>query len=107
METVPSNSTACLPPRADGSQRADSAAPATLRVHLFAGMAEAAGARDLAIAWTGGTVGGLRAAIAAACPPIVALLTRSAIAIDGRYATDASAVPATADVAVIPPVSGG
>lgn len=82
-------------------------AATTLRVHLFAGMAEAAGARHLAIAWSGGTVGELRSAVAAACPAIVALLARSTIAIDGRYATDASAVPVTADVAVIPPVSGG
>jgi len=76
-------------------------------VHLFAGMAEAAGSRRLAIGWSGGTVGGLRAAIAAACPAIGPLLARSAIAVDGRYAADASAVPPTADVAVIPPVSGG
>jgi len=78
-----------------------------MSVQFFAGMAEAAGSRRLTIGWSGGTVAELRAAIAAACPAVGPLLARSAVAVDGRYATDAAAVPATADVAVIPPVSGG
>jgi molybdopterin converting factor small subunit len=78
-----------------------------IRVGLFAGMAEAAGCRQLDVAWQGGTVADLRAAVALACPAVVPLLVRSAIAVDGRYAPDAALVAAGADVAVIPPVSGG
>lgn len=78
-----------------------------IRVGLFAGMAEAAGCRHLDVAWQGGTVADLRAAVALACPAVVPLLVRSAIAVDGRYAPDPALVSAGADVAVIPPVSGG
>lgn len=76
-------------------------------VSLFAGMAEAAGTRRLDVAWQGGSVGELRAALGRQCPAIVPLLARSAIAVAGRYAPDTAPVPAGADVAVIPPVSGG
>lgn len=79
----------------------------TLSVRLFAGMAEAAGRRHLEVPWAGGTVAELRAALGAVCPAIGPLVTRSAIAVDGRYADDATDVPAAADVAAIPPVSGG
>lgn len=70
-------------------------------------MAEAAGCRRLQIAWTGGTVADLRTAAAAACPAIEPLLSRSAVAVGGRYATHDEPVAAGADVAIIPPVSGG
>lgn len=79
----------------------------TLRVALFAGMAEAAGTRQAEIRWRGGTVADLRAALEAAYPAIGGLLARSAVAIGNRYASDEAEVPATADVAIIPPVSGG
>ncbi|MEI6240933.1 MAG: MoaD/ThiS family protein [Planctomycetia bacterium] len=78
-----------------------------MHVSLFAGMAEAAGRRRLDVAWQEGTVADLRAALARQCPAVVPLLGRSAIAVDGRYAADTAAVSAGADVAVIPPVSGG
>lgn len=83
------------------------AGPAVLRVALFAGMAEAAGTRAAEIRWRGGDVAELRAALAAAYPAIEPLLKRSAVAIGNRYAADDAEVPATADVAIIPPVSGG
>lgn len=78
-----------------------------IRVSLFAGMAEAAGCRQLDVAWQGGTVADLRAAVARACPAVAPLLARSAIAVEGRYAADAAVISAGAEVAVIPPVSGG
>jgi len=62
-----------------------------VRVKLFAGMAEAAGGRHLDIDWHGGSVADLRVAVA----------------IDGRYALDETAVGPGMDVAIIPPVSGG
>ncbi|MCE2726322.1 MAG: MoaD/ThiS family protein [Planctomycetaceae bacterium] len=78
-----------------------------LRVALFAGMADAAGTRQAEIRWRGGSVADLRAALEAAYPAIGGLLARSAVAIGNRYAADEAEVPATADVAIIPPVSGG
>lgn len=78
-----------------------------LRVALFAGMADAAGTRQAEIRWRGGSVADLRAALETAYPAIGTLLARSAVAIGNRYAADDAAVPATADVAIIPPVSGG
>lgn len=107
MATEPTTSTGCSSTRAAGSPRASAGGPGEVAVALFAGMAEAAGRRHLAVPWRGGTVADLRAALATACPAIAPLLARSAIALDGRYATDATAVAPAADVAVIPPVSGG
>jgi MoaE-MoaD fusion protein len=79
----------------------------TIRVVLFAGMAEAAGIRAVDLAWTGGTVGELRHRLAAACPAILPLLANSAVAIGDRFATDDEPVAADDDVAIVPPVSGG
>ena len=78
-----------------------------LRVALFAGMAEAAGRRSIELAWEGGTVGELRARLAADCPAIEPLLARSGVALGDRYALDTEVVPAAGEVAIIPPVSGG
>lgn len=79
----------------------------TLRVALFAGMAEQAGSRVCEIDWQGGTVADLRRALAAARPAIASLLARSAVAIGAAYARDDAPVPPRADIAIIPPVSGG
>lgn len=76
-------------------------------VALFAGMAALAGTRSASLPWPGGTVGDLRRALAAACPPCAPLLERSAVAVGGRYAGDDVPVAPGDDVAVIPPVSGG
>ncbi|MFM7107946.1 MAG: MoaD/ThiS family protein [Planctomycetaceae bacterium] len=78
-----------------------------LRVAVFAGLAEAAGARTVEVPWAGGTVADLRAAFAARAPAAAALLARSAVVVAGRHAGDRDAVPAGADVAILPPVSGG
>lgn len=77
----------------------------TVRVRLFAVAAERAGAREIVV--QAGTVGEVRAALAARAPALAALLPRCALAVDGTYATDAQPVPDGAEVAVIPPVSGG
>lgn len=81
--------------------------PPTLEVTVFAGLAEAVGSRCVAMAWAGGSVGDLRAAVAARAPAAAALLARSAVVVDGRHAADDDAIPAGADVAILPPVSGG
>jgi len=78
-----------------------------VRIAVFAGMAELAGRRLIELPWCGGTVADLRRILAAAHPKLEALLARSAVAIGNRYATDGEQVGAGADVAIIPPVSGG
>lgn len=76
-------------------------------VNLFAGMAESAGTRRLDLEWTGGSVADLRRRIAECVPAVADLLARSAVAVGNSYAADADHVPRDADVAIIPPVSGG
>jgi len=76
-------------------------------VVLFAGMADAAGIRSLDLSWKGGTVAELRRALLEACPAVGPLLERSAVALGDRYASDDDPVAAGAEVAIIPPVSGG
>jgi len=76
-------------------------------VRLFAGMAEAVGARSLQLDWQGGTVAELRRRIAGDSPAAGGLLHRSAVALGEVYANDDDEVPPGAEVAIIPPVSGG
>lgn len=83
------------------------AAATTLRVAVFAGLAEAVGARTLELEWPGGTVAQLRAAAASRAPAATALLARSAVVVEGRHAADGDPVAVGADVALLPPVSGG
>ncbi|MFM8734518.1 MAG: MoaD/ThiS family protein [Pirellulales bacterium] len=81
--------------------------PATLRVAVFAGMAEIVGGRHLEIPWGGGSVADVRRLVAARHPAAAMLIDRSAIAVGGRYAADEETLAAGDDVAIIPPVSGG
>jgi molybdopterin converting factor small subunit len=81
--------------------------PGSLRVALFAGLVEAAGVRTLELDWPGGTVSELRRALVAARPALAPLLARSAVAVAGCHAADDAPVAAGADVAILPPVSGG
>jgi molybdopterin converting factor small subunit len=78
----------------------------TRTVSLFAGMAAAAGCREVRVPWSGGTAADMRAAVAAAVPAAAALVARSAIAVGTAYVADHAPVP-DGDVAIIPPVSGG
>ncbi|MFM8706872.1 MAG: MoaD/ThiS family protein [Planctomycetia bacterium] len=88
--------------------RATPAAPEGLiHVRLFAGMAATAGRRSVALRWNGGNAALLRTRLAAELPSLAPLLARSAVAIGDAYVADDAPVPADADVAVIPPVSGG
>lgn len=77
-----------------------------LKVSLFAGMAAAAGMREVEVPWGGGTAAELRAAVAAAVPAVAALVARSAVAVGTAYIADDAIVP-SGSVAIIPPVSGG
>ena len=78
-----------------------------LRILLFAGLAEAAGSRTLEIAWAGGSVADLRRAVVAGWPATAPLIARSGVAIGDRLADDSEPGPAGAELAILPPVSGG
>jgi len=78
------------------------------RVKLFARARDLAGTDEVCVALPdGATVADLRRALASAYPALVGLLARSALAVDNEFANDAHQVRAGAEVAVLPPVSGG
>lgn len=53
------------------------------------------------------TVGQLRRHIAAECPPLAGLVPQMMIAVANDYVSDGEVLDGKADVACIPPVSGG
>ena len=53
------------------------------------------------------TAGQLRAALAEQFPPLQDILRHSRIAIANGYAVDATPISEAAEIALIPPVSGG
>jgi len=80
----------------------------TINVKLFAAARQCSGREEVAIELSAGaTVGDLRAALATACPELNALLPASMVAVDHDYAANDQVLPDRAEVALIPPVSGG
>ena len=80
----------------------------SLTVLLFAGLREAVGSDAVAVELpAGATVADLRGRLAAGCPAAAPLLARSRVAVNQEFAPDDRPIPAGAEVAVIPPVSGG
>ena len=80
----------------------------TLTVQLFARARDLAGHDTLSVeVATGATVAQLRAALAQACPPLRELLPRCAVAVNEDFADEETRLVVDADVALIPPVSGG
>jgi molybdopterin converting factor subunit 1 len=78
------------------------------RVKLFARARDLAGADEVSVALPdGATVADLRRALASAYPALAGLLARSALAVANEFADDAQQVPPDAEVALLPPVSGG
>jgi molybdopterin converting factor subunit 1 len=79
-----------------------------VHVKLFALAAERAGAAQVAIALEpGATVADLRHQLAVACPALESLLPHVLIAVNARYVGDNTIIPVGAELACIPPVSGG
>ena len=79
-----------------------------LTVKMFAAARDAVGASEVAIdVPDGATVAELRATLCELFPQVKPLVERAMFAVDARYAQDGDAVPAGAEVACIPPVSGG
>ncbi len=79
-----------------------------MKIRLFARSRELAGADTIELALpVGATVGDLRARLAAEFPVLVGLLQRSAVAVNDEFADDSLELPLGAEVALLPPVSGG
>jgi molybdopterin synthase catalytic subunit len=80
----------------------------TRRARCFARLKDLAGADVLtADLPPGATVGDLRRRLAADHPALAGLLARCAVAVDDEFADDALPLPPNAEVALLPPVSGG
>jgi molybdopterin converting factor subunit 1 len=80
----------------------------TIHVRLFARAKDLAGAERVAVEVpTQARVGDLRRCLAERYPALARLLERSALAVDNEFADDAQLISATAEVALLPPVSGG
>lgn len=79
-----------------------------VRVRLFAAARQAAGCDRLDLELPEGTtIGQLRRRLAVEVPELSGLLQRVMFAIDTEYAGNMAEIPPGADVACIPPVSGG
>ena len=77
-------------------------------VKLFAAARQYCGCDQVSIDLEGdATVGELRAALAEAHPSLQAILPSSMIALNHDYADDETPIPEDAEIALIPPVSGG
>ncbi len=79
-----------------------------IHLRLFAVAKQAVGSDTIELELPeGANVGRLRQALAEQVPELSAMVGRMMFAIDAEYATDETEVPPNADVACIPPVSGG
>jgi molybdopterin synthase catalytic subunit len=76
-------------------------------VLYFAAARDAAGTPRERLEAAPATVGELRRALADAHPPLARVLARSRIAVDQEFAEDSAPLRDGAEVAVVPPVSGG
>lgn len=78
------------------------------RVQLFARARDLAGADVLDVELPDrSTVGELRLRLGSEFPQLRDILPRSALAVNEEYADDSAIIPDGADVALLPPVSGG
>jgi molybdopterin converting factor small subunit len=79
-----------------------------VRVRLFARARDLAGAGAVVLDLPGGaTAGEVRRRLAEEHPALRGLLERSALAVNDEFAEDGLTLPLDADVALLPPVSGG
>ena len=79
-----------------------------VKLLLFAAAKEISGTQQLEVSVDEPcTVGRLKAALVSECPKIETLVARSAFSVDQAYADDQTEIGVGAEVAMIPPVSGG
>lgn len=77
-------------------------------VRLFAGAKQRVGVERVTVQLsTGATVADLRGALVQAHPALADLLPRALFAIDCEYVADQRSLTGVAEIACIPPVSGG
>lgn len=80
----------------------------TLRIKLFAIARQRLGRDEIEVALPErSTAADLRRALAEQFPALADVLPHIRIAVNSSYANDATVVPAGAEIALIPPVSGG
>jgi molybdopterin converting factor subunit 1 len=79
-----------------------------LTIRLFARARDLAGADSISFDLpAGGTVRDLKSRLAAERPALAGMLERSALAVDNELADDGLVLQAGAEIALLPPVSGG
>lgn len=79
-----------------------------VRVKLFAVARERIGTPSIDVELPQqATVGQLRSAIAERYPGLSPAVAHSRFAVNSQYAADSAAIPPEAEIALIPPVSGG
>lgn len=80
-----------------------------VRVKLFAVARQRAGRDEVQVDLLAGpaTVGDLRAALRERFPALAAVLPHVQVAVNNDYASERTVIPPEAEVALIPPVSGG
>lgn len=79
---------------------------AQYRVLLFAGLAESCGCSEVTVELPhGGTIAALRQVAAQALPGLEGATYR--VALNNRYVEETDVVPRHAELAFLPPVSGG
>ena len=79
-----------------------------VHVRLFARARDLAGTDILRVEMPdGGTISDLRRRLAAEYPRLTSLLERSALAVENEFADDSLMLSDNAEVALLPPVSGG
>jgi len=80
----------------------------TVTLRLYAGLRERAGGDRLEVDLPAGSdVGGLRGAVAKACPALAPALPSCRFAIADEFVADSAPVPPHVPIDLIPPVSGG
>lgn len=80
----------------------------TVEVKLFAVAKQLAGAESVALELSAApTIHELRVALAARHPALKAVLSHVVFAVNAEYVDDQFVIPPRAEVACIPPVSGG
>ena len=90
------------------NQSANSPSEWICRVKLFARARDLGGAAEIEFLLPeGATVADLRRRLAEKCPALTGLLERSALAVQNEFAAEGLLVPIGAEVALLPPVSGG